>query len=228
MSSQYCSMHHRSIAPPSRTTREGGAARLRLNRRRRTFANRGRHAHAVAIFAAAVVLGAGCSDDAGSPPSSMAGAPASIAGQMALGAAGTGGSAAASAPGVAGALPQAGTEAAATGKLSFATDIFPKVIRAKCSACHSDAPNMGGLAFFPGAETAYKNLVNVPAGNEETYKCKGIGLMRVQPGDPDKSLIYLKLTNPPCGSKMPPGMFGMATPEQVELVRQWIAEGAAP
>lgn len=209
-------MHRRSIAlaPPSRTTREGGAATRRTR-------------HGLALLAAGV-LSAGCADPAGAPPSGSAGTAASVAGQMAVGVAGSSGASAAGAPGVAGAPAQAGTAAAPTGKLSFATDIYPKVIRSKCSACHSDAPSFGGLAFFPGAETAYANLVNVPAGNEETYKCKGVGLMRVQPGDPDKSLIYLKLTNPPCGSKMPPGMFGMATPEQVELVRQWIAEGAAP
>lgn len=120
--------------------------------------------------------------------------------------------------------------AASTGKLSFATDIFPKVIRSKCSACHNDAPSFGGLAFFPGGpEFGYMNLVNVPAGNDEKFKCKGIGLMRVAPGDPEHSLMYLKISGaPPCGNKMPPGMFGTATPEQIELVRQWIMEGAAP
>ncbi|HET8938401.1 MAG TPA: hypothetical protein VFN67_33385 [Polyangiales bacterium] len=130
----------------------------------------------------------------------------------------------------AGATGAAGAAGAGNGKLSFANDIFPKVIRSKCSACHNDAPSFGGLAFFPGGpEVAYGNLVNKPAGNEETFKCKGIGLMRVAPGDPENSLMYLKISaRPPCGNKMPPGMFGTATPEQIELVRQWIMEGAAP
>lgn len=182
--------------------------------------------HATIALLIAVGLSAGCAEGVGSSQASM-GAAGSQAGQMAMGVAGSSGSAAASA-GLAGALAQAGTAGAPTGKLSFANDVFPTVIRSKCGACHSDAPSFGGLAFFPGAETAYANLVGVPAGNEETYKCKGSGLLRVQPGDPDKSLIYLKLTNPPCGSKMPPGMFGTATPEQVDLVRRWIVEGAAP
>ena len=52
--------------------------------------------------------------------------------------------------------------------------------------------------------------------------------MRVKPGDPEHSLLYLKLTLPPCGSKMPPAAFTQATEEQVSLVRQWIADGAAP
>jgi uncharacterized membrane protein len=122
----------------------------------------------------------------------------------------------------------AGAAAAASGKLSFANDVFPKVIRVKCGACHNDAPSFGGLALFPAAETAHANLVGVPSGKKEGYLCAGSELNRVQPGEPEKSLIYLKLTNPPCGGKMPPAAFGTTTPEQVELVRQWIADGALP
>lgn len=116
-----------------------------------------------------------------------------------------------------------------TGKLSFANDVYQKVIVNKCGACHNDAPSFGGLAFFPGGpEVAYMNLVNAPAGTEPTFKCKDSGLTRVVPGDPEHSLLYLKLTNPPCGSKMPSGIIPKATPEQLELVRQWIADGALP
>ena len=132
----------------------------------------------------------------------------------------------------------AGTQAAAgggasgmtggAGKLSFAADVYDQVIRAKCSACHSDAPSMGGLALFPGAATAYANLVGVPAGAAEGNACRNAGVLRVQPGEPDKSLIYLKLTMPICGSVMPPAAVGQTTTAQVELVRKWIAEGAAP
>lgn len=119
--------------------------------------------------------------------------------------------------------------AAATGKLSFANDVFPKLVRIKCGACHNDAPSFGGLAFFPGGpEFAYANLVGVPSGDKEGYLCAGSGLKRVEPGDPDKSLMYLKITAPPCGGKMPPAAFGTATPEQVALVRQWILDGALP
>jgi uncharacterized membrane protein len=134
--------------------------------------------------------------------------------------------------GGAGALATGGVGGAAAGgaaKLSFATDVFDKVIRTKCSACHNDAPSFGGLAFFPGgAATAYANLVSIPAGAAEANQCRGSGLVRVKPGDPEHSLMYLKLTMPPCGSKMPPAAFSQPTPEQVELVRQWIVDGAAP
>jgi hypothetical protein len=126
----------------------------------------------------------------------------------------------------------AGSGAAAPGAggtLSFATDVYEGVIRKRCGNCHNDAPSFGGLAFFPGgAETAYANLVGVPAGAQDGYLCRASGLLRVKPGAPEASLIYLKLTNPPCGSRMPPSAFGVTTAEQVELVRKWIADGAAP
>jgi uncharacterized membrane protein len=170
-------------------------------------------------------LSAGCSDDAEhSNTSGAAGAAGMVMAGMAA-ASGVGGAAA-----VAGAAAGGGAGSSmSSGKLSFATDVYPKLIRPKCSACHNDAPSFGGLAYFPGdASFAYGNLVNVPAGAAENNLCKASGLMRVKPGDPEHSLMYLKLTMPPCGSKMPPAAFSQATQEQVDLVRQWIMDGAAP
>jgi uncharacterized membrane protein len=155
-----------------------------------------------AALLAGVVLSAGCADD--TPRSDASG----VAGMLSAGA------------------PAPLAEDA--GKLSFATDVYEPVIRKRCSACHTDAPSFGGLAFFPGAALAYTNLVGVRAGAAEGNLCRDSGLLRVQPGDPDHSLIYLKLTKPPCGSQMPPAAFAPPTQEQVELVRQWIADGAAP
>jgi mono/diheme cytochrome c family protein len=130
--------------------------------------------------------------------------------------------------GPAGVTAAAGTGGAAGSTLSFAKDIYERVIRVRCANCHNDAPSFGGLAFVPGAATAYGNLVGVPAGSEPTYLCRDSGLLRVKPGDPEHSLLYLKLTMPSCGSKMPPAAFGQVTEEQVSLVRQWIADGAPP
>jgi hypothetical protein len=153
-----------------------------------------------------------------------------VAGAVAASSAGAGTGAAAGGGGdvaaVGGAAGAAG--GAASGKLSFANDIFPKVIRSKCGACHNDAPSFGGLAFFPGGpETAYANLVGVRSGDKPNYLCSASPLKRVEPGDPD-NLMYRKITNPSCGGKMPPPAFGTTTPEQQELVRQWIADGALP
>lgn len=144
--------------------------------------------------------------------------------------AGTGG--AAGMPAADGGAGSAGSAIAGAGGsgsgMSFA-EVYDRVISKSCGACHNDAPSFGGLAFFPGgAATAYANLVGVPAGQQPDYQCHDSGLLRVKPGDPEHSLIYLKLTAPPCGSKMPPAAFGTASDEQVELVRAWIASGAAP
>lgn len=173
-----------------------------------------------AICAALLAACMACSSNAG--PATTAGAMTSVAGTVAAAGGGSGDAAA-----VGGAAGAAG--GAASGKLSFANDIYPKVIRSKCGACHNDAPSFGGLAFFPGGpETAYANLVGVRSGDMPNYLCSGSPLKRVEPGDPENSLMYRKITNPSCGGKMPPPAFGTTTPEQQELVRQWIADGALP
>lgn len=189
---------------------ECGAARERWRRSR-------------AAWGALLALCAGCSSE--SPGSAqVAGSPAPV---MSAAESGTPGAVSAAEPSAA-VSGSAGAGASGSGKLSFAADVYERVIRARCGQCHSDAPSFGGLAMFPGAMTAYSNLVGVPAGSEAGYQCRNSGLARVEPGAPERSLLYLKLTAPPCGSKMPPAAFGQVTSEQVELVRQWIAEGAAP
>ena len=214
MSLQYISMvpsnstvansAHRIVAPP--VQRAGGATPL--------------------LCAVLLAVSVACASHAEPSTDTVAmTSPAGAAAQSVAGsgpAAGGGGSVAA----VSGGAGAAG--GAASGKLSFANDVFPKVIRSKCGACHNDGPSFGGLAFFPGPETAYANLVGVRSGDKEEYLCAGSTLKRVEPGDPEKSLMYLKLTNPSCGRKMPPPAFGTTTPEQIELVRQWIADGALP
>jgi hypothetical protein len=52
--------------------------------------------------------------------------------------------------------------------------------------------------------------------------------MRVAPFDPDASLLYLKITTPPCGVRMPAGFAfsGMLPAAQIEQIREWIACGA--
>jgi hypothetical protein len=188
------------------------------------------------VFALSVGCGGTADPGPSGPAAGIGAAPATVAGVQASSAAGVpaaaGTAAGASSAAPAGAGAQ-GAVAAGTGapggKLSFATDVYERVIRVRCISCHSDAPSYGGLAFFPGgASYAYGNLVNVSAGQAESFRCRGSGLMRVKPGEPEQSLLYLKLTMPPCGNKMPPPAFTQPTEEQVSLVRQWIAEGAAP
>jgi hypothetical protein len=220
----------RPVAPPSDSRSEGGAFTPQRSKLRPGWA-------LAPALLAALVLSAGCAGETErSDDSSVAGTAAgasAAAGRGGGGSSGTDSSPVGAGPG-AGA---AGSDSAVAGSgapssvamLSFAADVYEGVLRRRCAACHTDAPSFGGLAFFPGgAAAAYANLVGVPAGAAAGNLCRDSGLLRVQPGDPDASLIYLKLTNPPCGSQMPPAAFVQATPEQVEVVRQWIADGAAP
>lgn len=51
--------------------------------------------------------------------------------------------------------------------------------------------------------------------------------MIVVPGDPCASVIVQKVSSaPPFGSRMPPGGPPFMTPEEIGLLRDWIAEGA--
>jgi len=93
-------------------------------------------------------------------------------------------------------------------------------------ACHSSVAKQGGLDLSPGA--AYQNLVGVPSSESS--------LNRVQPGDPTRSMLWLKLaasTNPSAlpagvqvpGAPMPNGLPPLSA-DELEAVRLWIFGGA--
>jgi hypothetical protein len=91
----------------------------------------------------------------------------------------------------------------------------------KCIFCHyNGSPNPLDLTnpFGPNG------LVNVGA----TYRAD---MVRVLPGDPDESLMILKVraleADADIGAQMPYS-FDPLTVDQVDIVRQWIVEGARP
>lgn len=93
------------------------------------------------------------------------------------------------------------------------------------SFCHvAGGLNAGGLDLAP--DVAFDNLVSVPA----TWN--GGALDRVEPGEPDLSLLYLKLLSAidpdavtiDVGSPMPVG--GSIAPEHLEAIARWIRGGA--
>jgi hypothetical protein len=80
-----------------------------------------------------------------------------------------------------------------------------------------------GPADVSAAKRAYASLVGVAAPGDDCG-----GAERVVPGDPEHSLVFLKVSmaKPPCGARMP--FHGdPLTAEQVDLIRAWI-EGGAP
>lgn len=103
--------------------------------------------------------------------------------------------------------------------------LFPPQTKAQCSFCHSLPPNQtsnGMLSMGDTKATAYAALVKKPSVSKDC----GAQLL-VAPGDPEKSLFYTKLTTTSgCGGRMPLGG-GALTTDQLEMVRSWIAAGAA-
>ena len=93
--------------------------------------------------------------------------------------------------------------------VSFEADILP-IFRSRCAECH------GGEADGEVITEAYLNLVTyegVMAGSE-------YGLV-IEPGEPDESILVDMIESgemPEEGELVPP--------EEIELIRAWIAAGA--
>ena len=108
---------------------------------------------------------------------------------------------------------------------SLQRDVFAQ----RCTAaCHSGGKNAaGGLDMSGDLHAAF---VGVPAS---APACAGNPAPRVVPGDPGRSLLYIKVaakrdgTVVPCGDTMPLGPdLPALSASEVELVRRWIEAGA--
>ncbi len=102
--------------------------------------------------------------------------------------------------------------------------MFPRSTKYQCNFCHglpSNELSNGKLSMGMDQAAAYAALVAQPS---TSAMCGGMEL--VVPGDPDRSLLYLKLAGtPPCGDPMP--LAGAAlTATQLRTVRTWIVDGA--
>lgn len=184
----------------------------------------------------------GASTQVAGTPAGGAGAPA-VAGTKAAtssGGAGSAGTKVATAGGGAGApAGGAGSSASGSGGMSGSSGsaapgepTFTNVYNALfsvagiggCYGCHGGLVNPalnGNLAMLSDQATTYKALVS--AMSSEASVCKD--MTRVTPGDPMKSLLYLKLSGKqPCGMPMPPGT--PVSPEVVGLIEKWIMAGA--
>lgn len=106
---------------------------------------------------------------------------------------------------------------------TFAT-LQRRIFTPSCAmlSCHG-AGNAGGLTLAAGAARA--NLVGVPPSNGAALAA---GLLRVAPGDPDRSFLLRKLAGtlgPDEGQSMP-RVGAQLPPALIDLVRRWIAAGA--
>lgn len=102
------------------------------------------------------------------------------------------------------------------------TAVYGEILSPICAGpfCHG-AGNDFLLMSTKGV--AYSSTVGVLSHGPV---CGDSGLTIVKTGDPDASLLYLKVTDPPCGNRMPGGYEPYLDARQTEQVRQWIAMGA--
>ncbi|HTB73285.1 MAG TPA: hypothetical protein VK762_08565 [Polyangiaceae bacterium] len=102
------------------------------------------------------------------------------------------------------------------------TAVYGEILSPICAGpfCHG-AGNEFLLMSSKGV--AYSATVGVLSHGPS---CADSGLTIVKPGDADASLLYLKVTDPPCGNRMPAGYEPYLDSRQTEQVRQWIAMGA--
>jgi len=95
-------------------------------------------------------------------------------------------------------------------KRTYETDVAPLVGKF-CNPCHlAESENPSGLHL-----DTYETLI---AGGE-----KGTPIVA---GKPEKSILYLKLMeDPPFGKQMPRGKKKL-TKEEIQVIREWIEQGA--
>jgi hypothetical protein len=119
------------------------------------------------------------------------------------------------------------TDAPSTGNGSSWSALQQKVITPKCTGCHVAGANFAtqsGLVLT--SDVAYANLINIAAHN---LAANTDGLVRVKPGNPTSSFLYLKLHGLPAGkdygSPMPLGYSPLSV-GQLEFIKEWITAGA--
>jgi len=89
------------------------------------------------------------------------------------------------------------------------------------SGCHGGNGNAGDLRGLDSSSTGYNELLSDPVDCfSSSYQ------NRVVPGNPGASFLLAKLEGlADCGGSMPP-FGGPLFPEDIEIIRQWIAAGA--
>lgn len=120
---------------------------------------------------------------------------------------------------LAGVAAEAATPSAKNRPVSFRAQIAP-IFERECAFCHTATDPHGALTLEP--HVARAQLVG--AASSESL------LLRVEPGRPEKSYLYAKLTGEHrkvggLGTKMPPGWQSLPATD-LSLIKRWIREGA--
>ena len=110
------------------------------------------------------------------------------------------------------------------------TAIYDEILSLRCAVrfCHFGAT--GTPPVMSNKDHTYEQLVGVPAAGEKCGDAGLAGLLRVDPGHPETSLLYTKVENPPpkglCGDPMPSGNALPLEALDIDQIRQWIVQGA--
>jgi hypothetical protein len=96
------------------------------------------------------------------------------------------------------------------------TEVYATVLKG-CTGCHAGLIGQIDGLDMSTQSTAYTNLVDVRAS-----RCGGT---LVVPKSSATSVLYEKVTNPPCGSLMPQNAPPLAQAD-IDLLKNWIDQGA--
>ena len=100
---------------------------------------------------------------------------------------------------------------AAPSTVDFTRDIRP-LLNLKCAGCHGGVKRAGGISLL---------------SREDATATAKSGAVPVKPGAPADSELMRRVTTTDADDRMPPPEHGPAlSPEEVEKLRQWIAQGA--
>jgi len=95
-------------------------------------------------------------------------------------------------------------------------DEVQAIFDANCRSCHNDG-NQSGTLSLEDAQTSEDELVNMVAN------CSNNNELLVDPGEPNNSILYLKLQpNPNCGGVMPQPPAALLSAADLNVIFDWI------
>lgn len=177
------------------------------------------------LLGAALALSACSGDDSGGDTDSTTAATGSTSGGSTSGGSDTSGESTSTSgtSGTSGSSSDGSTTSAAGPPFA---DVFAVLMNNGCTSGYCHGAAAGGLALTD-AKASYASLVDAPA----TMASCGQSV-RVVPGDPDASVLWLRVRpaaldqGMPCGAKMPQGSMGLGDADAA-VIEAWIAGGAA-
>jgi len=108
---------------------------------------------------------------------------------------------------------------AAPQEISFSRDVKP-ILDKECTSCHKTKRMKADLDL--SGDNALKNLLNVPSSQVPD-------MVRVKPGDPEQSYLWLKLDHRAQKGGGMPKIFVFSKrlhQDKLDLIKAWIAGGA--